>query len=351
MVADIHSREQRLRKQAELQSLYGNLASLREREASYMQASAAIPEMLVNQINDLRRQIEEVERELLALDDETVQSSGRQFYRDAFAAESAGEMDKALKLYKSAARGAHPDAGAAIRSIRYARKTAKSKPASGPAWSAGPGSKPGNQLLLGGLAGIIVLAVIILIARNSTLPAPPEQAKTVTPASTATPTPPEVILIIPKTATPEPTSTPTATPTPQPTNPPPATEEPATPTATPTATLRPPPIVLEPKNGLVWEDGAIVFEFKDMDLAYDELYCLNTLRGYDRTNTENWSYTPAGSKKPAIPIEAQVFRLARLQGMQCIVWSAAIGKGSCNNIISQSSEERIIGLPRPCEFK
>jgi hypothetical protein len=108
---------------------------------------------------------------------------------------------------------------------------------------------------------------------------------------------------------------------------------------------------LEPKDGLVWSAGAIVFEFADMDLAYDELYCLNTMRGYDNTLTENWSFPPTGNKKPAIPIEANVFRVARTRGMQCVVWSAAIGKHSCDNIISQSTEERVIGLPRPCDFK
>jgi hypothetical protein len=109
--------------------------------------------------------------------------------------------------------------------------------------------------------------------------------------------------------------------------------------------------VLEPKNGLVWLDGTIVFEFAQMDLAYGELYCLNTLRGFDKTLTENWSFPATGSKKPSIPIEANVFRVAKVQGMQCIIWSAAIGKESCDNIISQSSEERVIGLPRPCDFK
>lgn len=83
----------------------------------------------------------------------------------------------------------------------------------------------------------------------------------------------------------------------------------------------------------------------------DELYCLNRMRGYDITNTENWSHEPRGSKKPAVAVEANVFRVARAQGMRCIVWSAAIGQGSCDNIISESTEERVIGLPRPCDFK
>jgi hypothetical protein len=88
-----------------------------------------------------------------------------------------------------------------------------------------------------------------------------------------------------------------------------------------------------------------------MDLAYDELYCLNTLRGYDQTLTENWSFPPTGSKKRSIVIEANVFRVAKAQEIECIVWSAAIGKETCENIISQSTEERVIGLPRPCDFK
>ena len=171
---------------------------------------------------------------------------------------------------------------------------------------------------------------------------------------TATFTPPAVILIVPETLTPTPTEVPTSTPTVPPTSPPPATPTQAiAPTSTPSPmpTLRPAPRVLEPKNGLVWLDGTIVFEFAQMDLAYDELYCLNTLRGFDKTLTENWSFPATGSKKPSISIEANVFRVAKVQGMQCIVWSAAIGKENCDNIISQSSEERVIGLPRPCEFK
>lgn len=101
----------------------------------------------------------------------------------------------------------------------------------------------------------------------------------------------------------------------------------------------------------MWNDGAIVFEFEDLNLADDELYCLNTLRGYDITNTENWSYPPAGNSEPYIPIQAHVFRIAKAQDIRCIVWSAAIGQGSCENIISENTVERVIGLPRPCDFK
>jgi hypothetical protein len=102
---------------------------------------------------------------------------------------------------------------------------------------------------------------------------------------------------------------------------------------------------------MVWLDGAVVFEFQEMDLAEDELYCLNTLRGFDKSGTENWSFPPTGNKRPAIPIEANTIRVAKDQDMRCIVWSASIGKGSCQNIISHSTEERVIGLPQPCHIK
>ena len=83
---DVYAREQRLRKQAELQSLYTNLASLRRDrgEASYIEASVIIPERLVNQINELRQDILRVERELAALGDEAVETPGFRFYREAF---------------------------------------------------------------------------------------------------------------------------------------------------------------------------------------------------------------------------------------------------------------------------
>jgi hypothetical protein len=122
-------------------------------------------------------------------------------------------------------------------------------------------------------------------------------------------------------------------------------------TPTPAPTLRPALRIVGPTNNLVWLDGAVVFEFGTVDLAFDELYCLTTLRGFDQTNTENWSFPPTGSKEPAIAIEANVFRVAKAQDMRCIVWSAGIGKGSCENIISHSTEERVIGLPQPCKFR
>jgi hypothetical protein len=168
-------------------------------------------------------------------------------------------------------------------------------------------------------------------------------------ASTATPS--TFILIVPDTATPLLTHTPTETLAPTVTDTPrPAPTEAETPTLTPVPSpmLRAAPRILEPKDGLVWGDGAVVFEFAKQDLAYDELYCLNTLKGYDKTNTENWSFPSVSSKVPSIPIEANVFRVAKVQGIRCIIWSASIGKGSCENIASESTEERTIGLPR-CE--
>ena len=71
MATDVHAREQRLRKQAELQSLYLNLANLRKQETTYIESSAGLPELLVHQINDLRQEISGVEDELLTLNDET----------------------------------------------------------------------------------------------------------------------------------------------------------------------------------------------------------------------------------------------------------------------------------------
>jgi hypothetical protein len=115
--------------------------------------------------------------------------------------------------------------------------------------------------------------------------------------------------------------------------------------------LIPAPKLIGPRDGLVWNDGAIVFEFEPLDLADDELYCLNTLRGYDATNTENWSYPPTGNDQPFIPVQAHVFRVARSQDIRCIIWSAAIGKNTCENIISANTAKRVIGLPRPCDIK
>jgi len=306
MATDEHFREQRLRKQAELQSLYLNLANLRKQEATYIEASAGLPDLLVHQINEVRQEIRSVEAELLTLNDESIQTPARQFYREAFEAELAGDSDKAIKLYRNASHYNHPDAGVAIRSVRYSRKVAKNKAAGvGKTWvSPSPARQLRNRLLVG-LATLLIL-VLIVIFISSRFFSPPLEVASAEP--TATPTPPAVILIIPETATPIPTDTATPTPTPVPTNTPRPLLAEVLPTASPTPspTLRAAPRIVEPENNLVWLDGAIVFEFEDMGLAYDELYCLNTLRGFDQTNTENWSFPPIGNKKPAIPIEANV---------------------------------------------
>lgn len=353
MAADVvHHREQRLRKQAELQSLYLNLANLRKQEASYVEVSANTPELLLHQINETRHEIRGVEDELLALNDESLQTPGRQFYREGFEAELAGDFDKAIKLYKDASHYNYPDAGVAIRSVRYARKIATNK-AAGKTWAVPMPIRQSRNRLLLGLAAALVLILVGILAVSRYFLAPPETASM---EPTVTLTPPAVILIIPDTATPTPapTQTPTATPTPAPTNTPhPVVVASSTdiPTPTPVPTLKPAPRIIEPRNNLIWHEGAVVFEFVPMDLAEDELYCLNTLRGFDKTNTENWSYPPTGSKKPAIPIEANILHVAEDSGMRCIVWSAGIGKGSCDNIVSRNTEERIIGLPVPCNFR
>lgn len=352
MAADVHSREQRLRKQAELQRFSLNLANLRKQEASYIEVSASIPELLLNQINETRREIRNVEEELLTLNDESIRSQARQFYIEAFEAELNVDIDKAIKLYRNAARYNHPDAGLALRSLRYHLKTTKNKAAARTWTPPAPILSSRGRLLLGLTAGsVLILAGIFVI--QTYLIVPSEVAA----LPTATFTPPTVILIVPATATP------TSTPLPIPTNT--ATPSPTftaivipteaipivIPSRTPIPTPRPAPKIVGPQNYLVWLDGAIVFEFEDMNLADDELYCLNTLKGFDRTNTENWSFPPTGNKNPRIPIDANVIRVAKTQGMQCIIWSASIGKNSCDNIISQRTEERMIGLPQPCNFR
>jgi hypothetical protein len=353
MTIDLNTREQRLRKQAELQYLSGNLANLRERETSYIQASAAVPDLLLNQINDVRREIRRVEDELIALEDESIVTPARQFYWQAFEAELADNLPEALKLYKNSARQTYHDANGAMRSVRYKMKSPRVK-SLGRMWTSAPARQSRYQLLIILSLSLFLVLVVVLIASLQFFSAPEVVAVLPTLTDTATPTPPLVVLILPD--TPTPTFTPTATFTPVP---PTATRQPSIPTVVPTDTpalatpappLRPAPRIIDPKNGLTWGDGAIVFEFEELDLASDELYCLNTLRGFDRTNTENWSYPPVGSENPRIPVEANVFRVAKAQGMRCIVWSAAIGKGSCDNIISQRTEERIIGLPQPCRF-
>ena len=108
--------------------------------------------------------------------------------------------------------------------------------------------------------------------------------------------------------------------------------------------------MIEPKDGLVWGDGYIVFEFEDLDLPENEQYCLNRMKGYDITNTENWSHEPRGNKRPIVVIEPNVLRVAKAQGIRCILWSAALGSPTCENIISEPTELRVIGLPGPCNF-
>ncbi|RME77111.1 MAG: hypothetical protein D6784_04375, partial [Chloroflexi bacterium] len=179
MVADLQSREQRLRKQAELQSLYLNLSSLREREASYIAVSAAVPELLTHQIDDLRRQINQVEDELLALGDESLDTPARRAYVDGLTAEQSGNFDAALKLYRQAARTSHPDADAAIRSVRYKIRAAKNRPVGTAPWIGGSAS--GRRFRLSaGLVGLVLLSLVaVTIAAVSSWrrsPAPPPVA-------------------------------------------------------------------------------------------------------------------------------------------------------------------------------
>ena len=352
MTAGVDSREQRLRKQAELQSLNSNLANLREQEDSYISVQAATPERLTQQITKVRQQIQGVQTELISLGDETVETPARQFYWEAFAAELTKDEDKALKLYRNAARYDYPDANAAIRSLKHLSKVAKNKAtiAASP-WSNSAGSQSRGKFFLGVIIVILIFAVIVALGLNNYLSQPAGEAVVLEAATAliATVIPPTII--VPNTATPNPTltslpATPTNTATPLPSTT--ATLIPPTPSPTPTSILRGAPAIIGPRDGLVWGDGAIVFEFENMGLAENELYCLNTLKGFDKTLTENWSYPPVGSKTPRIPVEKNVFRTAKVQEIQCIVWSAYIGRDNCQTIISQTSPERVIGLPQTC---
>lgn len=359
MAAEQLSREQRLRLQAELQSLYGTLANLRDREFSYMDATATVPMLFGNQVDEVRRQIAEKERQLyLGEDVSTPDARGRQFYAEAFAAEQAGELSKAVKLYRNAARYSHPDGNLAARSVRYRQKAAKTQDT--PPWMPAQGQT--RNRILWALAVIVIflaLAVFVVIGFNAG--SSQTIAAEVTATVTATLVQTVVQFVIPDTATPLPTRTftpvppPSPTPTPAPSAttsaPAPPTDTPTpAPTRTPAPTLRPAPKIVGPRDGLVWLDGAVVFEFEPQELAYDELYCLNTMRGYDFTLTENWSYAPVGSKQPRIAVDANVFKVAQVQGMQCVKWSSFIGKGSCENPVSRATIDRVIGLPRPCDF-
>ena len=354
MANDITSREQRIRKEAELQSLYATLTSFRGREASYIQDSAAIPEVLTTQINETRRDIERVEDELIALTGKASEERSRSIYRQAFETELAGDFAKAIKGYKSAGRYGHFDATAAVRSVRYRRKRARTEPA-GDARIIIPGNQSRNRVLIGS-ALLLLLVLLVAFIFNGRSAVEPEQ--TVGQESGATATPSSVVqVLVPATATSPSADIPTSTPIPIPTNTsvPTPTEPSPTETSTPVPTssdftLIPAPKIIDPKNGSVWGDGSIVFEFEKLDLAYDELYCLNTMRGYNLNNAEIWSHEPRGNKRSYIAVEPNVFRVARAQGVSCIVWSAYVAKGSCEFPISESTEERVIGLPRPCEF-
>ena len=365
MAAEKLSREQRLRKEAQLQSLYINLANLRDREASYIDTLANIPEVLLGQIGEAQQSIQLLETELSEPGDNSTEARGRQFYREAVEAETAGDLSKAGKLYRSAARYSHQDGNAAVRSVRYKIKAQKLKATSAEQdWLATPAGRSKQRMLLGFVVILILILVVIFAFRNGST-SEFQQAVAEDPTLLISPTLPVVQLIIPDTPTPlpipstTPSPTPlaataapqiTATPTTQPPPPPTNTPLPA-PTRTPVPALKAAPKIVGPKDGLVWNAGAIVFEFQEADLAYDELYCLNTIRGYDSTGTENWSYAPTGSETPTIAIEANVFQVAKSLGMKCVTWSAGIGKGTCDNIVSQTTVERVIGLPRPCEFR
>lgn len=346
-MANLHSREQRLRKQAEMTSLYNNLDNLRRQESSYIRASAAIPELLSNQIRDTQSRLQAVEQELARLEHKAFITPGADLYQQGFEAESAADTNKAANFYRQAARHDHPDADAALRSLRY-----RARPKSKAVWLP-TGHRPNQRVWLGASIVIILLLIAGSITANRLA------ARRDATAATATPSPPNVVLIIPNTSTPTPTRPPlpTATPTLTPTatatvSPTPAPTASPTPTITPrpTPTLLAAPRIIAPHNNMVWEDGAVVFEFEDRNFRHGELYCLSTLRGYDQTNTENWSFPPVGNEQPRIAVDASIFRIARIQGMRCIVWSASIARRSCENIISHPTEPRIIGLPSPCNF-
>jgi hypothetical protein len=355
------SREQRIRKQAELQSLYSTLSNLRGREVSYMEASARIPRLVHTQIDGVRQKMVSLEDELAgSTEEDPAEAKGRRFYAQAFEAERTGELEKALGIYKKASRYGHSDAAQAIRSIRYQIKRGKTKTAE--IWLPSGRQQHGNRLLW--LFVVALLAIVLVIFwLNWPAGIQPQNTLVVVDATPTRGTPTMVVqLVIPDTPTPLPTPTATMTPPPTPLPTPTPTEIQTQPAAlilpeatatqipTPVPTLKPAPRLIGPRDGLVWLDGAVVFEFEAQDLAFDELYCITSMRGYDINNAENWSYQPTGNKNPAIALEANVFRVAKIQGMQCVVWSAGIGKGSCENIVSQTTVPRVIGLPRPCDF-
>ncbi len=376
MSNDTHTRQQLLRKQAELRSLYANLGRLRNRETSFIDSAAVIPALFQNQILKVRLDIKAVEDDLLDLDESRVTTPARELYWEAFTAEELEDWDKALKLYRQAARQGHPDANDAIRNIRYRIKVART-PA--PVTVMGLNNAIGStrvRLIVGIIAAILLVFIMITLLnlRNRW---PRLTMAAITPTATATPL---IILVVTPTPTAVLTSvnhppSPTMTPSPTvltPVSYPPSPEPTATkirPTNTPTlksiiiSTDTPipsstpirqaAPQIIDPQNGHVWHSGAgaIIFEFEPLDLAPDEVYCLDTLRGFDHTLTESWSFEAISSEDPSIVIEGSVFEIAQSQGIQCILWSAAIGQESCETLKSEKTEVRVIGLPNPCKFE
>lgn len=327
----------RLRVQAELQSLYTQLSNLREREADYFPMVSGMPAWLSSKINETRQTIFRLEEELQTLDPRITETAAKRFYREAYAAEIVEDWKKAEQLYHQAERHHHPDAEFARRSIWYQQNAGKTAP---------------NPFVIGWAIALALLLGAFFLAYLNNTRTNPAGMTLVTVTATALPLAP----IVP-TATP--TMLPTYTPRPADTPAPVVVNVSAEPTSAPTPTLmpsptplplRPAPKMIGPQNNLVWQGGAIVFYFEDLALASNELYCLDTLRGYDKTLTENWSKAPVGSKDPTIPVEANVFEIAKTKGMRCVTWSAYIGQETCDTPLSQKTEVQIIGLPDPCRF-
>lgn len=355
------TREQRIRLESERLQLYNTLTNLRDRERTYIDAGAAIPKLSTNQTDDIRHRIDSVENALLAAQTgDSPDILAHRYYKQAFEAELAGQIDEALKLYKKAARYDHKDADPAIRSLRHRQKQLQAEAEAAQTILPASPLESRRRWLIGLAAILLVCTPLAILATNrqSWFNSPAVLAPQTTLTPLGTPTSVLVQLITPglppllptftATPIPPPTDTPAPVATFAPPTATPTITETLTPTPTPTIPLRPPPRVIGPRDNLVWNDGAIVFEFEPLSLADDELYCLDTLRGYDGTDTENWSYPPTGSKKPFIAIQANVLAVARAQGIQCVAWSAGIGQETCSNIISELTPQRIIGLPRPC---
>ena len=210
MSVGVNAREQRLRKQAELQSLQRQLVNLRsaQQEESYISSQAVIPPQLTQQIDKARQQIEAVEDELITLGDKTVDSRGRQFYREAFKAELGEDNDKALKLYKQASRNSYADASAALRSLRYRLKVSKPKTA---AWASIAADRPKTRFPWAVIVTLLIFVLIFTLVLNNYLPQFDNSAVvsevTVFLTTTATHTPLPPTIIVPATATRTPTGT------------------------------------------------------------------------------------------------------------------------------------------------